>query len=233
MTFENKTVIISGGGSGIGLQVAKQFFANGANVVINGRNKDKLNEAARSIDASETRVIAHAGDISSPATAKALVAKATQIFGGVDILINNAGILRDESLGALNSATIIEQFEVNALAPIQVVDLLSTQLVIGAKIVLITSRMGSVTDNTSGGRYGYRMSKAALNIAGMSLAQDLAGRDISVGLYHPGYVQTEMVGNNGDISATEAATRLVGLINQQDMSQTGLFKHSNGEILPW
>ena len=93
--------------------------------------------------------------------------------------------------------------------------------------------MGSISDHTSGGRYGYRMSKAALNIAGMSLAQDLAPRDISVGLYHPGYVQTEMVGNNGDISATEAATRLVGLINQQDMSQTGLFKHSNGEILPW
>ena len=92
MTFENKTVIISGGGSGIGLQVAKQFFAKGANVVINGRNNDKLKEAARSIDASETRVIAHAGDISNPATAKALVAKATQIFGGVDILINNAGI---------------------------------------------------------------------------------------------------------------------------------------------
>ena len=92
MTFENKTVIISGGGSGIGLQVAKQFFAKGANVVINGRNSDKLSEAARSIDASETRVIAHAGDISSPATAKALVAKATQFFGGVDILINNAGI---------------------------------------------------------------------------------------------------------------------------------------------
>ncbi|MEL6666602.1 MAG: glucose 1-dehydrogenase [Pseudomonadota bacterium] len=92
MTFDNKTVIISGGGSGIGLQVAKQFFAKGANVVINGRNSDKLRDAARSIDASETRVIAHAGDISSPATAKALVAKATQIFGGVDILINNAGI---------------------------------------------------------------------------------------------------------------------------------------------
>jgi len=77
------------------------------------------------------------------------------------------------------------------------------------------------------------MSKAALNAAGMSLSKDLAPREISVGLYHPGYVQTDMVANNGDISATTAAARLVGLINDQDMSQTGLFKHSNGDILPW
>lgn len=77
------------------------------------------------------------------------------------------------------------------------------------------------------------MSKAALNAAGMSLSRDLAPRDISVGLYHPGYVQTDMVGNNGDISAATAARRLVALIIAQDMSQTGLFKHSNGEILPW
>ena len=77
------------------------------------------------------------------------------------------------------------------------------------------------------------MSKAALNAAGLSLSKDLAPRDISVGLYHPGYVQTDMVENNGDISAATAASRLVKLIIEQDMTQTGLFKHSNGEILPW
>ena len=92
MTFENKTVIVSGGGSGIGLQVAKQFFDKGANVVINGRNEDKLRQAAQSIDASGARVLPHAGDISNPTTAKSLVSAATDAFGGVDILINNAGI---------------------------------------------------------------------------------------------------------------------------------------------
>ncbi|NRA69540.1 MAG: SDR family NAD(P)-dependent oxidoreductase [Gammaproteobacteria bacterium] len=219
-----KKVVITGANRGIGLAMTTQFKNLGFEVIALCR------QASPQLNALGVTVITGI-DVATSAGRQLMVKALNNI--DIDILINNAGILRDESLGALNSATIIEQFEVNALAPIQVVDLLSTQLVIGAKIVLITSRMGSVTDNTSGGRYGYRMSKAALNIAGMSLAQDLAGRDISVGLYHPGYVQTEMVGNNGDISATEAATRLVGLINQQDMSQTGLFKHSNGEILPW
>jgi NAD(P)-dependent dehydrogenase (short-subunit alcohol dehydrogenase family) len=100
-------------------------------------------------------------------------------------------------------------------------------------VAVITSRMGSITDNGSGGRYGYRMSKAALNIAAMSLSKDLLARNIAVGIYHPGYVQTDMVNNRGDITATEAATRLVGLMNELTMEETGVFKHSNGEILPW
>ena len=77
------------------------------------------------------------------------------------------------------------------------------------------------------------MSKAALNAAGMSLAKDLSVDNISVGLYHPGWVQTDMVGGTGDITSDEAAKRLTLLILAQDMSQTRLFKHSNGEILPW
>lgn len=92
MSFENKTVIISGGGSGIGKQVAKQFVAQGANVVINGRNAEKLDAAAREIDPTGSKVRAQTGDISKTATAKALVAAATDAFGGVDILVNNAGI---------------------------------------------------------------------------------------------------------------------------------------------
>ena len=77
------------------------------------------------------------------------------------------------------------------------------------------------------------MSKAALNAASMSLSKDLACRDIAVGIYHPGYVQTDMVNHGGDISADEAASRLVGLVNDLSMAETGVFKHSNGEILPW
>jgi NAD(P)-dependent dehydrogenase (short-subunit alcohol dehydrogenase family) len=98
---------------------------------------------------------------------------------------------------------------------------------------MITSRMGSVTDNTSGGYYGYRMSKAALNIAGMSLAHDLKEQEVAVALLHPGYVQTEMVNNTGDISAAVAVERLMLRIDGLNMSNTGTFWHSNGEILPW
>jgi NAD(P)-dependent dehydrogenase (short-subunit alcohol dehydrogenase family) len=153
-------------------------------------------------------------------------------------LINNAGILRDEQLSNLNKDTIIEQFNVNALAPLCLSHALLPNLSSGSKIGLITSRMGSVTDNTSGGRYGYRMSKAALNIASVSLARDLSDENIAVGIYHPGYVQTEMVNrdgvlSNGDISANVAAERLLALMDNLTMADSGVFKHSNGETLPW
>ncbi len=151
----------------------------------------------------------------------------------IDLLICNAGILRDESLHALNVDTIRQQFEVNALAPLRVVELLQNNLSSGSKVAMITSRMGSIADNGSGGRYGYRMSKAALNAASMSLSKDLAPRNIAVGIYHPGYVQTDMVNHGGDISANVAAGRLVNLMENLTMAETGVFKHSNGEVLPW
>ena len=98
---------------------------------------------------------------------------------------------------------------------------------------MITSRMGSIEDNTSGGYYGYRMSKAALNIAGKSLAIDLKNKNIAVGIFHPGLVATDMIGGHGDISADEAAERLDKRIFALTMKNSGSFWHSNGEILPW
>ena len=93
--------------------------------------------------------------------------------------------------------------------------------------------MGSVADNEGGGMYGYRISKAALNAAAKSLANDLKPRGIPVGIYHPGLVSTDMIGGNGDIAPDEAASRLAKLIENLNLSNTGTFWHSNGEILPW
>ena len=103
----------------------------------------------------------------------------------------------------------------------------------GAKVALITSRMGSIADNSSGGSYGYRMSKAALNAAGRSLAIDLAARGIAVGLLHPGYVRTDMTGGSGNVEASEAAAMLVARIDELDAAKSGSFRHANGEELPW
>jgi len=219
-----KTVVITGANRGIGLAMASEFKRLGYQVIALCR------QTSANLAQLNVRVI-EGVDVATDKGRETMVTALANV--SIDILINNAGILRDESLGELNSATIMAQFSVNALAPLQVVDLLAKQLPKGSKVALITSRMGSISDNGSGGRYGYRMSKAALNAAGMSLSKDLAPRAISVGLYHPGYVQTDMVANNGDISAATAASRLVKLIIEQDMTQTGLFKHSNGEILPW
>ena len=127
---------------------------------------------------------------------------------------------------------------VNALAPLTLTQALQGHFNAGSKIAFITSRMGSIADNDSGGRYGYRMSKAALNIGAVSLATDLKAAKIAVGIYHPGYVQTDMVNaagqtSNGDITANVAAERLITLMDNLSAADSGVFKHSNGEVLPW
>jgi NAD(P)-dependent dehydrogenase (short-subunit alcohol dehydrogenase family) len=130
-------------------------------------------------------------------------------------------------------ARIRHQFEVNALAPLRLTALLAPQFAQGAKLVLITSRMGSVADNTSGGYYGYRMSKAALNAAGRSLAHDLAPRGVAVALLHPGFVQTPMTGGRGDVDAATAASNLLARIDELTPATSGDFRHANGSPLPW
>lgn len=220
----NNNVVITGANRGIGLAMASIFHAKGYQVFALCR------QTSQELDALGVNVI-EGVDVSS---SQGLATMHKALSGiNINVLICNAGVLRDESLGNINTATIREQFEVNALAPLCVVDTLLAQLVDGAKVAMITSRMGSIADNGSGGRYGYRMSKAALNAAAMSLAKDLAPENIAVGIYHPGYVQTDMVNNNGDISANESANRLVSLIESLTLNDTGVFKHSNGQVLPW
>ncbi|TPH15051.1 SDR family oxidoreductase [Litorilituus lipolyticus] len=220
----SKTLVITGANRGIGFAMAKLAHSQGHTVFALCRH------ASAQLNNLGVRVIENI-DV---ATSEGLnEAKAALTDVQIDLLINNAGILRDESLQDLNTSTIREQFEVNALAPLSLTHALLNNLPHGSKVALITSRMGSIADNTSGGRYGYRMSKAALNIAGMSLAQDLKSHGISVGIYHPGYVQTDMVNHGGDISSDEAATRLLGLMDKLTLAESGVFKHSNGETLPW
>ena len=119
------------------------------------------------------------------------------------------------------------------MGPLLVTQCLLDNLQAGAKVALITSRMGSMADNGSGGYYGYRMSKAALNAAGVSMARDLAPRGVAVGLFHPGFVQTDMVGGQGDVDAATAASRLIARIEALSVETAGKFIHANGDELPW
>ncbi|MBQ4888899.1 short-chain dehydrogenase [Shewanella sp. UCD-FRSSP16_17] len=219
-----KNVVITGANRGIGLALAKLFKQQGDKVFALCRH------TSDELELLDVNVITQI-DV---ATDEGIHNMQTSLAGvNIDVLICNAGILRDEQLTHLNLDTIRQQFEINALAPLRIVAALNHQLNAGGKVAMITSRMGSIEDNTSGGRYGYRMSKAALNAASMSLSHDLSPKQIAVGIYHPGYVQTDMVNHGGDISALESASRLVGLINSLDMTTTGVFKHSNGQTLPW
>ncbi len=225
----SQIIVITGANRGIGFAMTKFFQQRGDSVYALCR------QSSPQLEALGVNVIENV-DIATESG----VAQAKSALGcsKIDLLVNNAGILRDESLHQFNQDTITEQFTVNALAPLAFTQTLLTNLRAGSKVAFITSRMGSITDNTSGGRYGYRMSKAALNIGAMSLAKDLIAEKIAVGIYHPGYVQTDMVNmlgstSNGDISAEVSAQRLISLMDNLTMQDSGVFKHSNGEILPW
>ena len=150
------------------------------------------------------------------------------------MFIQNAGISEFNSLSNLDPQSIVHQFEVNALSPLCCVQALLTQLSKSAKIVLISSRMGSIEDNSSGGSYGYRMSKVALCMAGKSLSVDLKPRGISVAILHPGLVSTRMTGftSNG-IQPKESVQGLIQRIDELTIENSGTFWHANGEILPW
>ena len=151
----------------------------------------------------------------------------------ISLLINNAGLLQDEQLGSIDFDSIRTQMEINAYAPLRVAEALVPLMGQGSKIANITSRMGSIADNDSGGRYGYRASKAALNAFGKSLAVDLKPRGIAVAQLHPGYVKTRMVNFGGLISPEESARGLAERIANLTLENTGSFWHSNGEELPW
>jgi NAD(P)-dependent dehydrogenase (short-subunit alcohol dehydrogenase family) len=222
-------IVITGANRGIGFAMCNIFSEQGQNVYALCRTSS---EALNFLASEKANVHVITGvDVTSDEGISTMTSALKGII--INILVCNAGILRDEQLGNLNIETIREQFEVNAIAPLRVVDELSKQFTTGSKVAMITSRMGSVADNGSGGRYGYRMSKAALNAASMSLSKDLATQNIAVGVYHPGYVQTDMVNFGGDISADESAGKLVKLILELTMEESGVFKHSNGQILPW
>ena len=149
-------------------------------------------------------------------------------------MILNAGILQSMGLANLDPEGIRRQFEVNALAPLMLARELVPLMPPGSKLALMTSRMGSIDDNSSGGSYGYRMSKVALNIAGKSLAIDLAPRGIAVAILHPGLVRTRMIQfNPNGISPDEAVRGLLARIDGLGPANSGTFWHANGEILPW
>lgn len=219
-----QTVLITGANRGIGLALSKTYLAQGWQVLAVCRS------ASPELVESGARVIAGV-DV----TDQAALNKLADTFTGkkIDLLINNAGILQREALGNLDYASIEQQFKVNAVAPLRVTEAFLGNLQRGAKVAFITSRMGSIGDNTSGSYYGYRMSKAALNAAAMSLARDLHPKGIAVAVLHPGFVQTAMVNFGGDISAEESALRLSQRIANLNLENSGTFWHSNGDVLPW
>lgn len=219
-----KNIVITGANRGIGLSFSTHYQQQGHTVYAACR------QSSKELEASGAKVI-EGIDVANDDSIEQL---AQQLSGvPIDLLINNAGILRDEVLGEIDYDTIQEQFAINALAPLKVTEALQYNFALNAKLAMITSRMGSIADNTSGGRYGYRMSKAALNAAAMSLTHDLRAQGVAVGIFHPGLVGSDMIGGQGDLTPNQAAQRLAQRINELNLENSGTFWHSNGDVLPW
>ena len=219
------TYLVTGANRGIGLEYSRQLQARGDQVIAVCRTASPELEALG--------VPIEAGiDLASEAAIAELVTRLQGV--PLDGLILNAGILQSMGLEDLDAEAIRRQFEVNALAPLLLVRALLEQLPRGAKVALMTSRMGSIDDNSSGGSYGYRMSKVALNIAGKSLAIDLRPRGIAVAILHPGLVRTRMINFNPQgISPEQAVHGLLERIDALTLETSGTFWHANGEVLPW
>ncbi len=219
------TYLITGANRGIGLEFCRQLKQRGETVIAVCRS---VSDELKNLDVSiETGI-----DITSEENIDHLVQKLDGQL--VDVLINNAGIVERISLNSLDINSIRRQFEVNALAPLRFTHALLPNLKTGSKVIMMTSRMGSIEDNTSGSSYGYRMSKVALSMAGKSLSIDLKSQKIAVAILHPGLVQTRMTNFNPSGITTEQSVKgLITRIDQLTLENTGTFWHSNGEILPW
>lgn len=150
----------------------------------------------------------------------------------IDILLNNAGILRSERFGQIDYAQMMQQYAVNALGPLRVTEALAGNLSKDSKVIIISSRVGSIDDNSSGGNYGYRASKTAVNQIGTNLMHELRPQGIAVALLHPGLVATEMTGSRG-IPAAESAGGLIQRIDALTLETSGGFWHAEGYRLPW
>ncbi|KZN58522.1 SDR family oxidoreductase [Pseudoalteromonas luteoviolacea] len=220
----DKHIVITGANRGIGLEFCRQYSQQGYQVTA------VVRQSSKELEALSVDIISNI-DVSREADVMAL---AQQLQGrNIDILINNAGIFSNESLHDMDFARVEAQLAVNAVAPVRVTYALQSLLNSGAKVAMVTSRMGSIADNGSGAYIGYRMSKAALNAAGVSLAHELKPRGVAVALLHPGFVQTQMVNYAGDIGPEEAASRLIQRIEELHLTNSGSFWHSNGDVLPW
>lgn len=217
--------IITGANRGIGLALTKQLVARGEDVIATARDPERATELVA------TGCMVVPLDVRDPATVEAFAA--TLGSERVDVLVNNAGLGAWDQLGALDYDTAAAAFDTNALGPLRVTEAVLPRLGEGSRVVNITSRMGSIGENSSGGAYGYRMSKAALNMATSCLAVDLAERSITVVAVHPGWVKTDMGGAGALIETDDCATSILATIAGLGADDSGSFLDRDGASIAW
>ncbi len=228
-----KTVFITGANRGLGLEFCRQYLKQGWKVIAACRHPEKANAL---IDLTENFALdIYPLDLSDE---KAIARVANHLEGKpLDLLINNAGVYggSPQDLAHCDTAHWLQTFQINAIAPAKLTQFLlpNLRLTDGAKIVFLTSKMGSMSDNGSGGSYIYRSSKAALNAIIKSLSIDLQNDGIAVAALHPGWVKTDMGGPNGLINTEQSINGLREVIEQLSMHNTGCFVDYQHKPIAW
>jgi NAD(P)-dependent dehydrogenase (short-subunit alcohol dehydrogenase family) len=223
--------LIVGADRGIGRAMSEQLAARGDSVIAACFGEGEGVQGKRNI------TVLPGVDVTCD---KAVAKMATHLAKekvALDYFVHVAGVLGLDELGKIDLDDVRRQIEVNTLGPLRTIQSVLNLLAPAAKIGIVTSRVGSLGDNSSGGMYAYRVSKCAANMVGLNLHHDLSKRGIAVLMLHPGMVATELTKNfPGDfkyIQPDEAAAGLIRNMDHLTLSTSGKFQHSNGEYLPW
>ncbi len=216
--------VIVGASRGIGLEMARQLAARGERVVASAR------EASPQLAQVGCEVV-EGVDVAFDEGPR----KLAEAIGDreIDVLVHNAGVLKGDNLANLDFDIAFAHYAINALGPLRVARALLPKMKEGGKIGIVTSRVGSLSDNSSGGNYAYRMSKAAANMAVVNLSHELRDLGIAVAALHPGYVRTDMTFGRGNVEPDAAARGLIMRMDELTLENTGTFWHAEGYQLPW
>jgi NAD(P)-dependent dehydrogenase (short-subunit alcohol dehydrogenase family) len=231
-----KTILITGANRGIGLELTKQYAVEGWRVLACSREPHKSDTLNKLATKYPELIKVHALDVADSAQIESLAQ--TLSSEPIDILINNAGIYPKSDtagFGHINYADWMTAFNINSMAPLKMAEEFVKQIALGKQklIVTITSQMGSIEDNSSGGNYLYRSSKAAANMVMKSLAVDLKVRGIIAVAFNPGWVKTDMGGPNAMISVEQSVTGMRQVISKLTLADSGKFIGYEGNEIPW
>ncbi len=226
------TVLITGANRGIGLEFVKQYAADGWQVLACCRHPQSA-MALQGLATSNNNISIHGLDVADFAQIDALAAQLKQ--HNIDVLINNAGVYPSSSFGDVDYDAFAAGFKVNSMAPLKMAEAFVQHVARSQlkKIATLSSKMGSIDDNTSGESYSYRASKCAVNMVMKSLSIDLKPHSISVVTLHPGWVQTDMGGSNAMISAQTSVTGLRSVIEHVNIENTGKFIAYDSKEIAW
>ena len=225
-----KNILITGANRGIGLKFAQLLSNNTNTVYVTTRDLDNCIELKK-INNIEILEL----DLLEKNSIKDFCSDVKDI--PFDLIINNAGIFQDEQMEETNldPELWLDEMMINAIGPVILTQKLKENLISGneKKVVFISSQMGSIDDNYSGGYYFYRTSKSALNSAAKSLSIDWKAEELSVLMLHPGWVKTDMGGSKAKLEIDESVNSMIKVIEASNISNTGSFLNYNGDKLEW